>query len=340
MRGTGRSTLIQGLLLAAILGALALAASLTSGPTAALWCLGAGAVALVFFCIASYWRHRQVRRLTAEVDEVLHSGRSLRISEYREGDLAALRNELEKMVDRLTRLSSQLTAEKTALADALADISHQIRTPLTAAELMIPAIEGSADDAERKRLLRELETLLDRIAWLVATLLKIAKVDAGSFPMEQRPVAAAAVVNRALAPLAVALDIRGITLQRDTPTSVMFDGDELWCAEAVENIVKNCMESTPEGGCITIVAAEDALAVHLTVEDTGPGIAEADLPHLFERFYRGADSGHREGFGLGLALAQALISAQGGTLRAANSTGPDGSVRGARFEIALPKLCV
>lgn len=340
MRGTGRSTLIQGFLLAAIVGTLAIAAALTSGPTAALWCLGAGAAAVAFFCIASYWRHRQVRRLTVEVDEVLHGGRSLRISEYREGDLAALRNELEKMVNRLMRLGNQLAAEKSALADALADISHQIRTPLTAAELMIPAIERSTDEAERKRLLRELEALLDRIAWLVATLLKIAKVDAGSFPMEQRPVTAAAVVDRALAPLAVALDIRGIALRRDTPASAAFAGDELWCAEAVENIVKNCMESTPEGGCITIVAAEDALALHLTVEDTGPGIDEADLPHLFERFYRGAGSDRREGFGLGLALAQALISAQGGTLRAANSTDPDGSIRGARFEIAFPKLCV
>lgn len=340
MRAVGRSALRQTMALGLILAAITAAAAWAGGRTAGLWCLGASAAALVFFCLASYRRHREIRRLTASIDEVLHNGRDLQLSDYREGDLAVLHNELQKMVGRLARLSSQLASEKTALADALADISHQIRTPLTAAELMIPAIERCSDTQERKRLLRDLEALLDRMAWLVATLLKIAKVDAGSFPLEQRPVTAAAAIDRALEPLAVALDIRGIALVRDIPADAAFYGDALWSAEAIENIVKNCMEHTPAGGTIAISAAEDALATRIAIEDTGGGIAEEDLPHLFERFYRGADSGSREGFGLGLALAQALVSAQGGTLRAANAADAEGTVRGARFEITFPKMCV
>ena len=339
MRAVGRLALRQAAVLGLILAAITAAAAWAGGRTAALWCLGASAAALAFFCLASYRRHREIRHLTASIDEVLHNGRDLQLSDYREGDLAVLHNELQKMVGRLSRLSSQLASEKTALADALADISHQIRTPLTAAELMIPAIERCSDAQERKRLLRDLEALLDRMAWLVATLLKIAKVDAGSFPLEQRPVTAAAAIDRALEPLAVALDIRGIALVRDSPAAT-FRGDELWTAEAIENIVKNCMEHTPAGGAIAIGVAEDALATRIAIEDTGGGIAEEDLPHLFERFYRGADSGSREGFGLGLALAQALVSAQGGTLRAANAADAEGAVRGARFEITFPKMCV
>ncbi len=340
MRAAGRSALRQAVALGLILAAITAAAAWAGGRRAALWCLGASAAALAFFCLASYRRHCEIRRLTASIDEVLHSGRGLQLSDYREGDLAVLHNELEKMVGRLSRLSSQLASEKTALADALADISHQIRTPLTAAELMIPAIERCSDAQERKRLLRDLEALLDRMAWLVATLLKIAKVDAGSFPLEQRPVTAAAAIDRALEPLAVALDIRGIALVRSIPAAATFYGDELWSAEAIENIVKNCMEHIPAGGTIAISAAEDALATRIAIEDTGGGIAEEDIPHLFERFYRGADSSAQEGFGLGLALAQALISAQGGTLRAANAVDAEGAVRGARFEITFPKLCV
>ena len=123
-------------------------------------------------------------------------------------------------------------------------------------------------------------------------------------------------------------------------TAATFQGDAPWTAEAVENIAKNCMEHTPPGGTVTVAVSEDALACTIAVSDTGPGIAPEDLPHIFERFYRGRggegpDVAQPAGFGIGLSLAQALVSAQGGTLRAFNN--PDG---GARFEIAFPKLVV
>ena len=168
------------------------------------------------------------------------------------------------------------------------------------------------------------------------------------------------VVRRAVAPLATAMDLRDVNLVLDLDEAATFVGDAPWSAEALENIVKNCMEHTPAGGTVTVTVREDALATTLAVNDTGPGIAAEDLPHIFERFYRGRDEGTRgaedsrsanglqggegadaedvrqpAGFGIGLSLAQALVSAQGGTLRAANN--PEG---GARFEIAFPKLVV
>lgn len=310
------------------------------GAGAALCCAILSLAVIAFFLVISLRRRAEIRRLTAEIDEVLSLGRRLSFSNCREGDVAVLANELEKMVARLARLTAQLEDEKGALADALADISHQIRTPLTAAELMLPAIERADDEAERKRLVRELEHLIDRVSWLVATLLKMAKVDAGALRMESRPVPVASMVARACAPLEVPLDLRGITLARDIPASASFTGDETWCAEAVENIVKNSMEHCEAGGTITIRAEEDALACRIFVSDDGPGISSEDLPHLFERFYRGADAKEGEGFGVGLALARSLIAGQGGSLRAANLHGEDGTPGGAVFEIAFPKLCV
>lgn len=254
------------------------------------------------------------------------------------------------MVARLARTSEQLKAEKTALADALADISHQIRTPLTAMSLLVPVAERAADERARLSALRELEGMVERVSWLVTALLKLARIDAGVMSFESRPVRVADVAARALAPLELPLDVQGVAWSMDVGDA-KFEGDAAWTAEALENIVKNCAEATGEGGTVRIEAKEDALSTRIRISDDGPGIAAEDLPHVFERFYRGrsdaegraegesagARNGSVEpkGFGIGLSLAQALVSAQGGSLRARNL--PEG---GACFEIAFPKMNV
>ncbi|WP_302393641.1 sensor histidine kinase [Eggerthella sinensis] len=319
-------------LLGGALALVAVAAGVVEGPRAGLWALAADAVACALFAAFSAHRYGQIARLAAEVDEVLHDGRRIDFSDYREGDLAVLKNELAKMVAALRTATERLEAEKHALADALADVSHQIRTPLTAMGLLIPAAERTEDDAERRRILHELETLTDRVGWLVTALLKLAKADAGAIRVQARPVDAARLVSDALAPLAGAFDLRDVTCTVDVDEGASFVGDAAWSAEALGNILKNCMEHTPAGGAVRVRASVDAVAFRLRVTDTGPGIASEDLPHLFERFYRGEGS---EGFGIGLALAQALVTAQGGSLRAGNDR--DG---GARFDLVFPKVIV
>lgn len=304
---------------------------------AKLWVAVCGLACLVLFLAFSFWRHKEIRRLASQIDEVLHNGRSLDFTSYREGDVAVLANELGKMVARLSRLSDSLSKERNALADALADISHQTRTPLTAISLRLPAIEAAEDPRERKRLVRELESMIERMSWLQTTLLKIAKVDAGAIHVERRKVLVDEIVQRAIKPLEPSFDLRDITLLVELDEDVAFQGDLLWSAEAIQNIAKNCMEHTPAGGAVRIKASENALATTIIITDTGAGFAEADLPHLFDRFYRGtnANAPEKEGFGIGLSLAQSLISVQGGTIRAGNS-----AEGGARFQIAFPKITV
>lgn len=348
------------------------------GMVAGLAALGALLVAVMLFCVFSVQRHREIMRLAAEIDEVLHTGRTFDFTDCREGDVAVLRNEVSKMTARLSRTAEQIEHEKSALAEALADVSHQIRTPLTAIELMIPIIERAPSGEERARRLHELENMVDRVSWLVTSLLKMARFDVGAARLQTQSVDAAEIVQAAVEPLAIALDMRGVDCSIDVDTSVRFEGDRAWTTEAVGNIVKNCMEHTPTGGSIAVSVVEDATAVRISVSDTGPGIADEDLPHIFERFYRGsvgvvsgggavaaeqglipegasAEQGcfaegemslkggkaalggarKHQGFGIGLALAQSYISAQGGTLRVRNQVGG-----GARFEITFPKITV
>ena len=388
----------------AVIAAVGVVANFADGTRCALWAAGGGAAVLAGFALCSELRFREMERLSEEVDEVLHEGRRIDFSDYREGDIAILKNQLSKMVAALRDTSMRLEQEKLALADALADVSHQIRTPLTAMELMIPAIENTADAHERTRALRELEGMIDHVGWLVTALLKLAKVDAGAFRVQHAPVNAERMARDALAPLAVAMDLHNVTCMISTEKApsapapetatpsvpapetatpsvpapetsasrtpapsagASFLGDAAWSSEALENVLKNCLENTPEGGIIRISISEDALACRIRVTDTGPGIAAEDLPHIFERFYRGkavrrerdravrrntseaahvgrgkteppeCQHPHPQGFGIGLALAQSLVTAQGGTLRASNA--PEG---GARFDMTFPKLTV
>lgn len=308
-----------------------------AGTAAGLAACAASLAACALFCVFSFLRYREIMRLASEIDEVLHGGRRVDFTDCREGDVAVLRNEVSKMTVRLSRTAEQLDTEKNALAEALADVSHQIRTPLTAIELMVPIIERADGEEERARRLHELESMVDRVSWLVTSLLKMARFDAGAARLQKRSVDAATVARAAVEPLAIALDIRGIECSIDADGVTRFEGDQAWTTEAVGNIVKNCMEHTPTGGAIAIRVTEDTVAVRISVSDTGPGISDEDLPHVFERFYRGSPTITRkqQGFGIGLALAQSYISAQGGTLRASNQ-----DTGGARFDITFPKMTV
>lgn len=328
-----RAFACQLALLAGALAAVAAAAVAIEGSRAGLWALASGALSCALFAAFSARRYRQIARLAAEVDEVLHEGRRIDFSDYREGDLAVLKNQLAKMVAALRTANERLDAEKTALADALADVSHQIRTPLTAMGLLIGTVERACGEAERTRALRELEALVHRVGWLVTALLKLAKADAGAIRVQARPVDAAKLVRDALAPLAGAFDLRDVACAVDVQDGASLTGDAAWSAEALGNVLKNCLEHTPSGGAVHVRVAEDAVACRVRVTDMGSGIAAEDLPRLFERFYRGEGS---SGFGIGLALAQALTVAQGGTLRAGN----DRDTGGARFDFTFPKVVV
>lgn len=310
-----------------------------------------GLIVTVIFMILTNRRYRALAKMAANLDRVLAGERDIRLRDMSEGELAILSSEIDKVIARLNLTVDELQAEKLALSDALADISHQLKTPLTSiaisTELIRDRLSARGDSEDLVERLRLIQTLQARVEDLVAALLKLARIDAGVIKLVCGAVDARELVRKSFEPLAIAFDIADVRFSADVQDGASYEGDLTWSVEALENILKNCMEHTPAGGYVSVRVTEDVLACRIRIEDTGPGIAESDLPHIFERFYRGSRDAsaapsevNPAGVGIGLALSKSLVTAQGGTLTAENLRDENGNVTGAAFNLVFFKTVV
>lgn len=234
------------------------------------------------------------------------------------------------MTRRLIEQAEALKMEKGNLANALADISHQLKTPLTSLNILNASLcNEELTDEERYELIREQTMLLSRMEWLIATLLKISKLDAGTITLKPQAVYLKDVVEKAIRPLEIAAELKMQTITQVIPAELKLSLDTDWTAEALGNVIKNCIEHSPEGSTIEIKAIERPLLTQIIIEDSGTGFQEKDIPHLFDRFYQGSGSTIGNA-GLGLALAKTIIVNQGGVIQAKNRESG-----GAKFEICF-----
>ena len=269
--------------------------------------------------------------MSNQIDLVLHNADHLYFDEAEEGELSILHSEITKMTLRIREQNDVLKKEKEHLADSLADIAHQLRTPLTSVNLILSLLEKSIDENERKVYLRETEELLVQMDWLIASLLKLSRLDAGIVAFQNARIDVNNLISAAQRPFLIPLELHNIALQSDVPKGAVIFGDLNWLSEALQNILKNCIEGAGENGKIEIICTDNPLFTELVIHDSGPGFDKKDLPHLFDRFYRGNNSNFA-GFGIGLALSKMIITRQGGTIIATNH--PQG---GAVFTLRFSK---
>lgn len=292
-------------------------------------------ISLVFFLVVTGRRYRRIEELTRQLNTVLHSGAILEPGREQEGELSILSTEIYKMTLRLNEQAEALSRDKLYLRDSLADLSHQLRTPLTSMQLIASRLNRpELTQQEKLSLVLELKKLLSQTEWLVSALLKLSQLESGTVPFQHQRVSLAALTETALSPLQVQIELKGLTLRQEIPPEAAFQGDLLWSAQALGNVLKNCVEHTPEGGTITVTGTENQLYTQLTIQDTGPGIPPEELPRIFDRFYRGG-ARVQHGFGIGLALAKLILERQNGAIRAG-----DADPGGALFEIRFYKGAV
>ncbi|MEW6403006.1 MAG: HAMP domain-containing sensor histidine kinase [Chloroflexota bacterium] len=262
----------------------------------------------------------QVAGLSAYLRQIEAGDYALDVRDNGEGSFSLLKNDLYKVTVRLREQAELLQKDKTALSNLIADISHQIKTPLTSLGVLADLLAEDPPEADRRAFVERLRAQLGRSQWLVAALLKLARLDAGAAAFKSEPVDVRRLIERALEPLQIPLEIKNQRLEIHGEDGASFTGDLNWSAEALTNVVKNCVEHTPEGGRIEISYGANALYAEIIVSDDGGGIASRDLPYIFNRFYRGENAGENS-VGIGLALAKAIFTAQGGDISVRSQPG-------------------
>jgi signal transduction histidine kinase len=300
-------------------------------PAAGILVLVSAAAYGTAFFVFTKARYKNIARLSDQIDLVLHNAERLDIDEMDEGELSILHSEITKMMLRIREQNDALRKEKEHLANSLADIAHQLRTPLTSVNLILSLLENNPEENERKALIQETKELFEQMDWLLTSLLRISRLDAGIVVFQREQINVTHLVNSALHPFQILMELRGIDARIDAPAGMIIQGDPGWLSEAIQNILKNCIESAGENGKIEIICGDNPLFTEITIHDSGAGFEKEDLPYLFDRFYRGKNP-NASGYGIGLALCKMIITRQGGTITAKNY--PQG---GAIFSIRFPK---
>lgn len=271
--------------------------------------------------------NRKLKELSGNIRRII-DGQNIDLRDNHEGVLSILKNDIHTLASLKNEQVDILQADKTALKETLANISHQLKTPLTSMLIMIDLLESSPPDKQAE-FIDSIRTSITQTEWLVSSLLKMAKLDAGAVEFSRSQVPSSEIVRYALEPLQILLDVKNQNVSV-TDDEVLILCDRRWTAEALTNIIKNASEHSPEGGFITIKSGSNPICSWISVTDSGGGISTSDIPKLFKRF-QGSRS--EKGYGIGLALSLAIMQGQNGDIE----IDADFNGNGATFTLKLFK---
>lgn len=266
------------------------------------------------FILFTWWRYKEIRKLSSYINKICQGDYSLEIRDNVEGELSILKSDIYKVTSKLYEQSDYLKKDKIYLADAISDISHQLKTPLTSMIIMTDLLnENNLEEDKKIEFTNNIKKQLERIQWLVTSLLKISKIDSGVVNFKKDIVRVSELIESVVNPLLIPIDIKNQRLNINVNDKLYFIGDFNWTREALINILKNAVEHTRENGEITIYCSDNPIYLEINIKDNGLGIEKDDIAHVFKRFYKGKNS-NEDSIGIGLAMAKSIIKKQGGDI--------------------------
>ena len=262
-----------------------------------------------------YRRERLYRKSENIIKDYIDGNYTVHLPQSNEGNIYQLLASVDQLATMLQAENDTEQKTKEFLKNTISDISHQLKTPLSALMMYQEIIENEPDNPETvKEFSFKIGTALKRIEQLIQSMLKITKIDAGSIYFEKSNYSISNILNHAINELTTRADNEKKEIVIDGDLEQMLYCDIEWTGEAVGNIVKNALDHTDAGGKITISWERTPAMIRIFITDNGHGIAGEDIHHIFKRFYRSKNTSNSQGIGLGLPLAKAIVEGQGGIL--------------------------
>ncbi len=277
--------------------------------------LFAGAL-LGFFLKYNYDKDKELKQITRYIEEINQRNYKLEIEDISEDELSILKHEIYKTTVMLNEIAENSMKAKVDLKKSLSDISHQLKTPLTSILVILENLIDSPDmDSElRADFLQDIKREIMNINFLVQALLKLSKLDSDTVVFLREEVPVRKVVEAAIQNVVVLCDLKNVKVEIENASEEhTMTCDFRWQVEAVTNILKNCVEHSPDGESVIIKIEKNNIYTSISIRDFGDGIDEEDQKHIFERFYKGKNA-TAESVGIGLALAKAIVEADRGSV--------------------------
>lgn len=274
-------------------------------------CIAFGLAFAVLFLGYLKIQKKQTMDIAKRIERINLGDYSLQIDRNSEDELSLLDNQIYRTAVKFREQAENSNKDKENLQKSLSDISHQLKTPLTS---IIVVVDNILDDDDmpleiRREFLNDIKHNTNTISFLVQSLHKLSKLDAEAVKFRYEQVEVKSIVDECIKNTAVMAEILGVRLETDC-NDIILNCDKKWLCEAVTNIIKNCIEHSQNGN-IKITADQNKLYTKISIKDNGSGITKEDLPHIFERFYKGKNSSD-DSVGIGLSLAKTIIEKQGG----------------------------
>lgn len=270
---------------------------------------------ILIFYLYDKNKSKKIKEITKMISKINNRQFDIDINDFNEGELSILKNEISKTTIMLRQVADNSINDKLNLKDSLGDISHQLKTPLTSITIMIDNIldNPDMDEKTRKRFLINIKREILNINFLVMSLLKLSKFDANVVKFNKESVYLKDIINESIKNVSMIKELKNITIKVSGDDNIKLLCDFKWQVESITNILKNSIEHTKEYGIVEVNYSENKLYTRILIKDNGKGIDSDDLPHIFDRFYKGKN-GSNDSFGIGLSLSKTIIEKEGGSI--------------------------
>ncbi|XMB86154.1 HAMP domain-containing sensor histidine kinase [Mycoplasmatota bacterium WC44] len=251
---------------------------------------------------------------------------------FQEGILSGLQYQFAILFERLDRTSSKLTTEKEKMSELITELSHQIKTPISAIKLFNSLLQDELSKEYTSNIIYKMGMEAEKLEWFSKVLLDISKLETGLINLEPQELYFEDLVSESINSVYPKSRIKNIEIKGEIDSSLKIKLDKKWTKEALINILDNAIKYTENGGKINIFTKSSHVSDRIIISDTGRGILKEDIPHIFKRFYKGKNARTEEGTGIGLYLASEIIEMQNGAIKVSTEIN-----KGTTFEIVFYK---